>query len=45
MRIAMGGVLQRLTNLRPDSDLWRTCRIRGLGLRSPNRLPVSWDVA
>jgi cytochrome P450 len=43
MKIAMGGVLDRLPNLRKDPKRWSGTVVRGFQLRSPTKLPVLWD--
>lgn len=42
-KIAMEGVLRRLTNLRKDPERWDGTEIRGYQLRSATKLPVLWD--
>jgi cytochrome P450 len=43
IKIALEMVLN-LPNLRPDPELWGATEMLGFFLRSPNQLPVLWDV-
>lgn len=44
MHVAMELVLDRLPGLRKDESAWPDARLRGFQVRSPDALPVKWDV-